>query len=121
MKAKGTITTFTENRRGDLDGFSLDDETEVKFPPHVAESLQEGMEVGTEVKVKGHRHETPEGDVHLHATEITADGYTYTIDDSEPCKPPKGGKGCESGMTRKQAAQVLKELRNIRKLLENRG
>lgn len=121
MKAQGTITTFNTNHRGDVDGFTLDDNTEVKFPPHVGESLQEGMEVGTEVSVKGHRHETPDGDIHLHAEEITAAGYTYTIDHPKPPKPPKHGPGHEDWMSRKQADEVLMELRSIRKLLEQRG
>lgn len=121
MKAKGTISSFHENHHGDVDGFTLDDDTEVKFPPHVGESLQDGMSVGTKVNVKGQRHETPEGDIHLHADEITADGYTYTIDQPKGPKPPKHGPPHEDWMTRKQADDVIKELRAIRELLETRS
>lgn len=118
MKAQGKITTFNSNEHNDVDGFTLDDDTRVKFPPHVGESLQEGMEVGTDVSVKGHKHKTPEGEIHLLAEEITAAGYTYTIDHP---KPPKHGGRREDWMSRKQADEMLKELRSIRRLLEQRG
>ena len=64
------------------------------------------------------RHETPKGDVHLHAEEITADGYAYTIDAP---KPPKHGPGHEDWMTKKQADEMLTELRAIRKLMEEKA
>lgn len=121
MKAKGTIASFHENHHGDVDGFTLDDGTEVKFPPRVGELLQEGLDVGTRVTVNGHWHKTPEGDIHLHADSINTAKYAYAIDHPKKPKPPKRGTGHEDGMTRKQADDVLKELRGIRRLLEQRG
>lgn len=116
MKAEGTIVSLHENHHGDVAGFMLSDDTEVKFPPHNWEALLEGMKVGDEAVVKGRRHETPEGDVHLHAEEITAGGFVYTID--RP-KPPKHGH--EDWMTRRQADDLLEEVRAIRELLTKRA
>ena len=117
MKAKGKIVSFHENKHGDTDGFVLSDDTEVKFPPHMGESMTKDLKVGTEVSINGRRHETPKGDVHLHAEEITADGYVYTIDAP---KPPKHGPGHEDWMTKRQADEMLSELRAIRKLMEEK-
>lgn len=122
MKAKGKIVSFNENKHGDVDGFLLSDDTTVKFPPHMGESLGKELKIGTEVSVNGRRHETPKGDVHLHANEITAGGDTYTIDAP---KPPKHGPAHEARhedwMTKKQADEMLSELRAIRKLMEEKA
>lgn len=63
MKAKGTIVSFHENHHGDTNGFTLSDDTEVKFPPHNGEALMEGMRIDSEVDVKGRRHKTPKSNM----------------------------------------------------------
>ncbi len=115
MKAKGKIVEIQENKHGDADGFLLSDGTTVKFPPHVGESLMNDLKVGKLIDVNGRRHETPKGEVHLHADEIISGGYTYTIDSP---KPPKHGPEQEAWMTKRQADEMLAELRAIRALLE---
>ncbi len=117
MKAKGKIVEIQENKHGDADGFVLSDGTTVKFPPHVGESLIKDLKVGQQISVNGRRHETPKGEVHLHADEITSGGYTYTIDAP---KPPKHGPDREDWMTKRQADEMLTELRAIRALLEGK-
>ncbi len=121
MKAKGKIVSFHENKHGDVDGFLLSDDTTVKFPPHMGESLVKELKIGIVVSVNGRRHETPKGEVHLHAVDITANGNVHTIDSP---KPPKHDQGHERGhadwMTKKQADEMLSELRAIRKLMEER-
>jgi hypothetical protein len=122
MKAKGKIVSFHENKHGDVDGFMLSDDTTVKFPPHMGESLGKELKIGTEVSVNGKRHETPKGDIHLHADDITAEGYVYTIDAPKPPKHgPQHGPGQEDWMTKKQADEMLSELREIRKLMEEKA
>ncbi len=122
MKAKGKIASFHENKHGDVDGFQLSDDTTVKFPPHMGKSLSKELKVGTEVSVNGNRHETPKGDIHLHADDITAAEYVYTIDAPKPPKHgPKDGPGHEDWMTKKQADEMLSELRAIRKLMEEKA
>ena len=117
MKANGKIVSFHENKQGDVDGFLLSDDTTVKFPPHTGESMVKGLKIGSEVNVNGRRHETPKGEVHLHAVDITANGIVHTINSP---KPPKQEQGHADWMTKKQADEVLSELRTIRKLMEER-
>lgn len=118
MKAKGKIVSFQENKHGDVDGFLLSDDTTIKFPPHMGKSLEKELKIGTEVSVNGKRHETPKGDIHLHADDISAAGHVYTID--KP-KPPAHGPGHEDWMTKRQADEMLSELRAIRKMMEEKA
>ncbi|RCS54286.1 hypothetical protein DTL42_03840 [Bremerella cremea] len=121
MKANGTITEFHKNPHGDVDGFTLDDGTDVMFPPHNAEAVEQACQVGSEVHVKGHRHETPEGDIHLQADEITSGDQVIRLERPKPPKPPKHGPAGEPGISHKQADDILHELRAIRRLLEERA
>jgi len=61
--------------------------------------------------VDGRRHETPKGDIHLHANRISSGNTVIEIDRPEPKKhevhPPH--------------VQIVDELRKIRELLEEQG
>lgn len=109
MSAKGTIKEFVSNRHGDVDGFLLSDGTEVKLPPHQAAELRRLAKVGAEVSVDGRRHETPKGDVHLHADRIVDTASGRAIERDEPHKgrhvPPH--------------VEILDELRELRRLIES--
>jgi len=63
LQVTGTLTEFHFNHHGDVDGFRLDDNTEVKFPPHLMAQLESCAGVGDAVLVQGRRHLTPTGDV----------------------------------------------------------
>ncbi|HEY0981888.1 OB-fold nucleic acid binding domain-containing protein [Schlesneria sp. T3-172] len=108
MSAAGKIRDFHKNKHGDVDGFALEEGTEVKLPPHLGEELQALAKVGDEVKVEGRRHETPKGDIHLHADRITSSATGKILERDEPGRhehaPP--------------FAEILEELRAIRRLLE---
>jgi hypothetical protein len=109
MSAKGTIKEFATNRHGDVDGFFLSDGTEVKLPPHQGAELQSLVKAGAAVSVEGRRHETPKGDIHLHADRIVDTASGRAIERDEPHKgrhvPPH--------------VQILDELREIRRLVES--
>ncbi|HEY1068018.1 MAG TPA: OB-fold nucleic acid binding domain-containing protein, partial [Pirellulales bacterium] len=120
MNANGAVAEFVENPHGDVDGFTLADGTEVKVPPHLAGELPKLFKQGSEVKIVGRRHVTPHGDVHLHADRITAvaSGETWERPE-EPAGPkhgPKHGPHADAGPTN---ADLMKELREIRRLLES--
>ncbi|SFJ59887.1 OB-fold nucleic acid binding domain-containing protein [Planctomicrobium piriforme] len=127
MNADGVISEMHENHRGDIDGFLLEDETEVKFPPHLSAELQELVQAGDEVRVEGRRHVTPHGDVHLHADRIIAVASGKTLERDEPgagpgprpappAKPSRdAGIDRDAGPTN---AEIMKELRELRKLVE---
>lgn len=96
------------------------------------------VQLGSEVVVDGRRHETPKGDVHLHADRILTGDYVLAIDRPEPKKhdgpPPhaqKGRKGHQQGHEKDEEedcdhgkpphVQIVNELRKIRELLEEQG
>ncbi len=119
MSAEGRVTEYVTNPHGDVDGLILNDNTIVKFPPHQSDELQELVKVGDEVKVEGRRHETPHGEVHLHADVISARasrsiGKGQSTIASHPNTPPGAAVG------RATNAEILNELREIRKLLSER-
>lgn len=97
MTAKGTVRELITNRAGDVDGLRLEDGTEVKFPPHQGKELKTLVSKGDVVRIEGHRHETPKGDVHLHADVITSVDTGKSIKRDEPRPrptppPPPAGK-----------------------------
>ncbi len=125
MNAEGTVRELTANRHGDMDGFVLEDGTLVKFPPHQSRALQEFVSVGDRVSVAGRRHETPAGDIHLHADLITlaSTGKTLERDESHHHRrPPRSGKirQQDEGPGPEGHEEILRELREIRQLLESR-
>ena len=109
MTATGKVKEFLTNRHGDVDGLLLSDGTEVKLPPHQGIELQRLATVGAEVRVEGRRHDTPKGDVHLHADRIVAIESGRTLDRDEPHK----------GRHVPHHVEILNELREIRRLIES--
>lgn len=82
----GTVSEFKRNHHGDLDGFYLEDGTEVRFPPHRASEMQRVVrEKNATIEVWGARRGR-----HLHAFEITASESGEKV---EAHKPP--GRGPE--------------------------
>jgi hypothetical protein len=109
MTATGKVAEFLTNRHGDVDGLLLSDGTEVKVPPHQGIELQELTKVGAEVRVEGRRHETPKGDVHLHADRIVATESGRALERDEPHK----------GRNAPPHVEIIEELREIRRLIES--
>jgi hypothetical protein len=128
MNARGAVTEMNDNRHGDVDGFVLSDGTEVKFPPHQAEQLSGLVRRGDEVRVEGRRHETPHGDIHLHADRITAVASGRALDRDEPGLPPREARPAPERRApddrdAPHAAsndEILRELRALRRLVEDK-
>ena len=131
MKATATVKEFATNRHGDVDGLLLSDGTEVKLPPHQGQDLKQLIRQGEEVRVEGRRHETPHGDIHLHADRITAVASGRSIERDGPRGRPvppheRGREGRDEGPaarrapapTAEQFDEILRELREMRRLLE---
>lgn len=123
MHAAGEVTDYARNPHGEVDGLMLKDGTEVKFPPHQSRELQEFVAVGDQVRIEGRRHVTPKGDIHLHADLVEADGQT--IEREGPGHGPKNGPKAgprerepQNGPTN---ADLLRELKAIRQLLEKQS
>jgi hypothetical protein len=137
MSLTGKVGEFHENKGGDIDGFKLGDESiEVKFPPHLAEKVKAAVQTGQSITVHGRRHETPKGDIHLHADKIIAGDQTILVDRPEPKhegpkhegpkhegpkhegpkhEGPKHQAGPEHGPS---PEEIMRELRSIRKMVE---
>lgn len=131
MNVTGTISKFAANPHGDVDGLVLADGTQVKLPPHQGEALQAMVHVGDEVHVEGRRHETPRGDIHLHADRITAVASGRSLDRDRPGRPGhlpphergpghhfRGPKAHSAPDHAAQFEQILQELKELRRLLE---
>ena len=120
MSAAGKVTEYASNPHGDVDGLILSDGCIVKFPPHQSGELQELVQVGDEVKIDGRRHVTPHGEVHLDAHVIRANGQSIERDGPKHSpKPPKHAARA-GGPEEPTNAEILSELREIRKLLSER-
>ena len=80
----GTLTKMLFNVQGDVDGFLLDGQHQVHFPPHLSAGLLKAVKVGEKIKV----HAVKLRDVDLLvAVSITAENGTVIIDHGlEPIK-----------------------------------
>lgn len=67
----GSVTAFKYTRRGEVDGFYLDNGTEVRFPKHRAWEVTQVVAVGSSVQVDGIQHFGRRGDIHVKAQVIT--------------------------------------------------
>jgi len=111
QSVEGTITRWLSNRHGDNDGFVFDNQTIVKFPPHLAGDLSQHVKVGQQVKVVGEVHTTPDGESHLQAIKLQSGDWETTID--RPAPPHKPHHSEES-----LSREILQELRAIRASLD---
>ncbi|WP_345817147.1 hypothetical protein AAGS40_25035 (plasmid) [Paraburkholderia sp. PREW-6R] len=53
QETRGTVTQFLLNPHGELDGFILDNDRQVHFPPHLSRPLAKHVSVGDKVRVRG--------------------------------------------------------------------
>ncbi|GIV87525.1 MAG: hypothetical protein KatS3mg055_0043 [Chloroflexus sp.] len=67
----GSVTAFKYTRRGEIDGFYLNDGTEVHFPKHRAWEVTQVVAVGSSVQVDGVQRFGRRGDIHVKAQVIT--------------------------------------------------
>lgn len=125
MEAHGKVDRFVTNPHDDVDGFVLADGTEVRVPPHQGDELQGLIREGDEVQIAGRSHTTPHGEVHLHADRIQALGSDRVFErDAPPAgrpgpKPgPRGDRARDGDEPSVSNAELLKELQQIRRLLE---
>ncbi|WP_075091247.1 OB-fold nucleic acid binding domain-containing protein [Planctomyces sp. SH-PL14] len=129
MKAQGAVAELLTNPHGDVDGFRLKDDTEVKFPPHLGAELEAIVKPGELVRIDGRKHITPKGDVHLHADRIEVVATGTTIERHPPMPGGPGGPRREPQQEssrprefddlQRTQDEILRELRDLRKLLEN--
>jgi hypothetical protein len=108
MTSRGLVKSFHENRRGDVDGLTLEDGSEIRFPPHVGKKLSAVVAKGDEVQVDGHKQTDPKGDTYLRAGTI---------------KNVKSGESIEVGRPHERSGpphqQMLAEIRAIRELIDD--
>lgn len=114
MPSKGVVTSLHSNKHDEFDGFELKNGTVVKFPPQNGHSVSELVTEGCKVRVKGRRHQTPHGDIHLQADRIIVDDVSLELD-----KPKRGGPKHSPPMDGPSNADIMRELKKLRRLIEN--
>jgi hypothetical protein len=121
MNVEGLVTEYARNPRGDIDGLILKDGTVVRFPPHQSREIQELIALGDTVTIQGRRHVTPRGENILHADRIEAHGKT--IEREGPKRGPEKPKGGPNAPGREGPtnADLMRELKAIRQLLEKQS
>lgn len=83
VTVSGTLAGWKRNHHGDLDGFYLDDGSEVHFPPHRADGIQEVVREGVRVEARGERRGG-----HIHAFIVTNPESEASTEAHRP--PPAG-------------------------------
>lgn len=108
MTSTGVVKSFHKNPKGDLDGLTFADNSEVRFPPHMGKEIEAVIAKGDEIQVVGHKHTGPKGDTHLRADSI---------------KNVKSGKSVDVGPLHDKDGppheQILTEIRAIRTLINS--
>lgn len=86
VSVSGVVSGWRRNRPGDLDGFYLEDGTEVRFPPHRAEDVRTVVSEGAPVEVRGERRGG-----HLHAYSVADPRSGVSVGAHEP-PSERGGR-----------------------------
>lgn len=132
---RGEVKSFHESPKGDVDGVTLVDGAEIRFPPHVGKQVQAVVAVGDEVSAKVEKHVTPKGDEHLRAEQITNVKSGKSVDCDVPPPEKKAKPGPKPEVAKKPRAErpkgepgreppherILAELRLLRTQLERKA
>lgn len=128
---RGEVKSFHESPKGDVDGVTLKDGAEIRFPPHVGKQVQAVVAIGDEVSAKVEKHVTPKGDEHLRAEQITNVKSGKSVDcdvpppdkkakpepKSEPAKKPRPYEAKGERRPEPPHEQILAEIRELRALV----
>ena len=87
LKTSGSVSKFLYNAHGDSDGFLLDGERQVHFPPHLSSEVLKKVKLGDKVDVHGEM--LPEVGLTI-ATSIDLPGGAKIVDHGPNEKHPKG-------------------------------
>jgi hypothetical protein len=136
---RGIVKSFHESPKGDVDGLALEDGTEVRFPPHLGKQVTEIVALKDEIQIDGHKHTGPKGDTHLRADGIKnlKSDKSLAIDSPPPkdqemlneirairalldSQPPARSDVKDEPFEGGPHDRVLHELRELRKLVEQR-
>lgn len=95
--AKGKVAGYTLTPKGDVDGFLLDDGTQVRVPPHLSAALVFTARPGDAVTVTGERRrESPV----IEAREVRNDASGAVLDEPAPGGGKRGRDAREAGPMR---------------------
>ena len=82
-KVSGEIAEFHQSPDGEVDGITLKDGTEIRFPPKSGERVTATVSIGDQVEISGWTHA---GESEVHAAAITNVGSGKAVDVDQP--PP---------------------------------
>jgi hypothetical protein len=84
IEIAGQVLEFKQGKHGETNGFSLNAQLEVHFPPHLSEQVTALAAAGDKLKVAGYMHVTLKGDTHFHAHTITNERTEESVVDNGP-------------------------------------
>ena len=116
---RGKVKSFHENPKGVADGLTLEDGTEVRFPPHLGDRVAEIISVSDEVSIVGRKHTGPKGDSHVRAESISNVRSKRSVDAS--ASPANKGPGRAEPKPAPAHEQILVEVRAIRAIIEGKA
>ena len=82
-KVSGEIAEFHQSPDGEVDGITLKDGTEIRFPPKSGKNVTGTVSIGDQVEISGWTHA---GESEVHAAKITNVGSGKAVDVDQP--PP---------------------------------
>lgn len=82
-KIRGVLAEFHRSPEGEIDGITLKDGTDVRFPPRLGEKIAATVSIGDQVEIFGWTHA---GESEVHAAKITNAGNGTSVEVDEP--PP---------------------------------
>jgi hypothetical protein len=89
-EVSGGIAEFHQSPDGEVDGITLKDGTEIRFPPKSGKNVSATVSIGDQVEISGWTHA---GESEVHAAKITNVGSGKTVDVDQP--PPDVPDGLE--------------------------
>lgn len=89
-KVSGEIAEFHQSPDGEVDGLTLQDGTEIRFPPKSGKNVTGTVSIGDQVEISGWTHA---GESEVHAEKITNVSSGKAVDVDQP--PPDVPDGLE--------------------------
>jgi len=104
QETRGTVSQFLLNPHGDLDGFIIDSNQQVHFPPHMSKQVTKSIRIGDKLRVRGVK---PRAADIVAAVELITSGGLAIIDEG----PHHNGEQHEKPHVEKQPMELTGEVK----------
>jgi len=103
--ATGTLSRFVMNTRGEVDGLFLDDDVQVRFPPHMSDELTGATRPGGTVAIVGTRERG--GAIRAHTITNTETNQSVTEHEPTGARSPAPAHRVRGAMSAQGRIQIL--------------